>query len=136
MLVTEYMPNGDLFTALGRSPHRYSWYALGRGIALDIARGLAFLHARNIVHFDLKSANILLDKHNRAKLADMGLAKLLTQDHGSDSLCTFLSSGTHSHHMAGLHQEDRSVGKTFALWRGKLPWLAMSWASFDWCNWV
>jgi hypothetical protein len=31
-------------------------------IALDVARGLAFLHGRRLVHFDIKSGNILLDK--------------------------------------------------------------------------
>jgi hypothetical protein len=29
-------------------------------IALDVARGLVFLHSRRVVHFDLKSPNILL----------------------------------------------------------------------------
>ena len=93
VLVTEFMEKGDLCSALGRAPHLYSWEALGRSIALDVARGLASLHARNVVHFDLKSANILLDKHNRAKLADVGLAKTLTEYHGGDQLSTFLATG-------------------------------------------
>ena len=93
MLVTEYMPNGDLFTAIGRDPHRFAWNALGKGIAMDVARGLSFLHSQNIVHFDLKSANVLLDRKYRAKLADVGLAKSLTQYHGSNSLCTLMATG-------------------------------------------
>ena len=93
MLVTEYMEKGDLCTALGRAPAKFCWGRLGRSIALDVARGLAFLHADNIVHFDLKSANILLDRHNRAKLADVGLAKTLTHYHGSDHLSTFMATG-------------------------------------------
>ncbi len=93
VLVTEYMEKGDLCTALGRASHLYSWDALGKSIALDVARGLASLHARNVVHFDLKSANILLDKQNRAKLADVGLAKTLTEYHGGDQLSTFLATG-------------------------------------------
>ena len=93
VLVTEYMEKGDLCTALGRAPAKFTWGRLGRSIALDVARGLAFLHADNIVHFDLKSANILLDRHNRAKLADVGLAKTLTHYHGSDHLSTFMATG-------------------------------------------
>ena len=91
--MTEFMEKGDLCTALGRAPHLYAWEALGKSIALDVACGLASLHARNVVHFDLKSANILLDKNNRAKLADVGLAKTLTEYHGGDQLSTFLATG-------------------------------------------
>ena len=49
MLVTEYMEKGDLCSALGRSPNKFAWKRLGRGVALDVARGLAFLHSRNVV---------------------------------------------------------------------------------------
>ena len=41
----------------------------GRQIALDVARGLHFLHRHFVVHFDLKSPNILLGRHNIAKCA-------------------------------------------------------------------
>lgn len=51
--------------------------ALGRRIALDVARGLHFLHSRRLVHFDLKSANILLARDHTAKIADVGLAKIM-----------------------------------------------------------
>ncbi|KAL0826746.1 hypothetical protein Bca101_050423 [Brassica carinata] len=46
-------------------------------IALDAAKGLAFLHGaeRSIIYRDLKTANILLDECYNAKLADFGLAK-------------------------------------------------------------
>lgn len=93
VLVTEFMEKGDLCTALARSPAKFAWDRLGRGVALDIARGLVHLHDRNVVHFDLKSANILLDKNDRAKLADVGLAKTLTNYHGNEQLSTFMATG-------------------------------------------
>ena len=40
----------------------------------------------------LKSANVLLDKKYRAKLADVGLAKTLTETNGCDSLATYMST--------------------------------------------
>ena len=40
-------------------------------------RGLHFLHNKRIVHMDLKSPNILLTRHGVAKLADVGLAKVI-----------------------------------------------------------
>ena len=45
----------------------------GKQIALDVARGLHYLHSRRILHLDLKSANILLSREGlRAKIADTG----------------------------------------------------------------
>lgn len=50
----------------------------GQRIALDIARGLCYLHDKKIVHLDLKSNNILLSRDGTAKIADVGLSKVLT----------------------------------------------------------
>ncbi|KAJ7931278.1 kinase-like domain-containing protein [Mycena leptocephala] len=40
----------------------------------EIAVGLQYLHSENIVHGDLRGANILLDDQGHARLADFGLA--------------------------------------------------------------
>ncbi|KAF8134425.1 kinase-like domain-containing protein [Boletus edulis] len=52
---------------------------LKKRIALlgDIAAGLQYLHARNIVHGDLSSSNILITKNGKACLSDFGLSTLL-----------------------------------------------------------
>ena len=76
-LVMEYMQGGSLFNLL-HSSTILPWVIRHR-IASDIAKGLAFLHSYQphmIIHRDLKSQNVLLTEHHRAKLADFGLANV------------------------------------------------------------
>ena len=50
----------------------------GGTIAQDIIRGLAYLHARGIVHGRLKTTNVLLNRSGVAKVADAALGSLLS----------------------------------------------------------
>ena len=43
----------------------------GRGIALDVAYGLRYLHKQKILHLDLKSPNVLLSEDFTAKISDV-----------------------------------------------------------------
>lgn len=76
MIVTEYMEGGDLRCALsGVHAGSMLWHNKGKSIALDIARGLAFLHSNKVIHRDLKTKNVLLNKdRTMAKIADVGAA--------------------------------------------------------------
>lgn len=44
--------------------------------ALDLARGLCYLHSQKIVHGDVKTENMLLDKSRIVKIADFGVARV------------------------------------------------------------
>ena len=59
MLVTELMEAGDLWHALMqyRESGALSWYRRGKRIALEIARGLHFLHRHKIIHFVSRHAS-------------------------------------------------------------------------------
>ncbi|CAO2204916.1 unnamed protein product [Urochloa humidicola] len=81
-LVYEYMPNGSLDKYIFSSEKSFSWDKLNE-IALGIARGISYLHQgceMQIVHFDIKPHNILLDTNFIPKVADFGLARLCPKD--------------------------------------------------------
>ncbi|XP_019425563.1 PREDICTED: lysM domain receptor-like kinase 3 [Lupinus angustifolius] len=94
-LVYEFIENGNLSQHLrgsGRDP--LPWPARVQ-IALDSARGLEYIHEHTVpvyIHRDIKSANILIDKNFRGKVADFGLTKLT--EVGSSSLPTGRLVGT------------------------------------------
>ncbi|KAK9271230.1 hypothetical protein L1049_026820 [Liquidambar formosana] len=49
-----------------------------RNFTRHIVSGLAYLHSKKTIHRDIKGANLLVDAHGVVKLADFGMAKLLT----------------------------------------------------------
>ncbi|XP_062178674.1 probable receptor-like protein kinase At1g80640 [Phragmites australis] len=77
-IVYELMEKGSLETQLHGPSHgsALSWY-IRMKIALDMARGLEYLHEHcspPVIHRDLKSSNILLDSDFNTKISDFGLA--------------------------------------------------------------
>ena len=77
-IVTEYCENGNLFELL-HGPRPIVLNVKEKlHLALEIAKGVNYLHSFNppILHRDLKSLNILLNKNFQIKIADFGWARL------------------------------------------------------------
>lgn len=85
-LVTEYLEAGDLM--LNIKARRVTWWRRGKKVAIDIAKGLVFLHSRRIMHADLKSSNILIARDGTAKIADVGMARVMAQDYVTGIIST------------------------------------------------
>ncbi|KAH9674827.1 serine/threonine-protein kinase CTR1 [Citrus sinensis] len=86
-IVTEYLSRGSLYRLLHKPGVREMLDERRRlNMAYDVAKGMNYLHRRNppIVHRDLKSPNLLVDKKYTVKVCDFGLSRLKAN--------TFLSS--------------------------------------------
>ena len=79
----EYVPGGSIASALAS----YGVFEenLIRSYVRQILTGLMYLHEKNIIHRDIKSANILIDNNGIIKITDFGISKKMPggQDRGS-----------------------------------------------------
>ena len=69
----EYVPGGSVASLL-RSYGAFE-EQLVQNFVRQVLHGLAFLHGRDIVHRDIKGANILVDNKGGVKISDFGISK-------------------------------------------------------------
>ncbi|XVF39660.1 hypothetical protein PTKIN_Ptkin01aG0051200 [Pterospermum kingtungense] len=77
-IVTEYLPRGSLYRLIHKPAAGETLDQRRRlRMALDVAKGVNYLHCLNppIVHWDLKSPNLLVDKNWTVKVCDFGLSR-------------------------------------------------------------
>src|SRR5580700_991015 len=74
-LVLEYLSGGSLLDLLERGVRLSVPQATA--VTAQAARGLAYAHARGLVHRDVKPANLLFDDEGRVRVADFGVARAL-----------------------------------------------------------
>ncbi|BBM86611.1 protein kinase domain-containing protein [Candidatus Uabimicrobium amorphum] len=72
-IFTEYVDGCDLKTYIEKSA--IGTFTEGLDIAIQVVRGMAHTHESNLVHRDLKSANVMISQSGEVKVTDLGLAK-------------------------------------------------------------
>lgn len=74
-IVTEFMAGGSVYDFLHNKGGRIDVPAILK-IATHVSKGMNYLHENNIIHRDLKSANLLMDENGIVKVSDFGVARV------------------------------------------------------------
>ncbi|KAL8234380.1 hypothetical protein R6Q59_020480 [Mikania micrantha] len=77
-IVTEFMSGGSVYDYLHKQKGTFKLPTLLK-VSIDISKGMNYLHQNNIIHRDLKAANLLMDEHDVVKVADFGVARVKAQ---------------------------------------------------------
>ncbi|KAK6789473.1 hypothetical protein RDI58_013273 [Solanum bulbocastanum] len=81
-IVTEYAKGRSVRQFLARRQNRSVPLKLAVKQALDVARGVEYVHDLNLIHRDLKSDNLLIVEDKSIKIADFGVARIEVQTEG------------------------------------------------------
>ncbi|XWS55131.1 hypothetical protein CRYUN_Cryun10bG0148500 [Craigia yunnanensis] len=74
----KFMSGGSVYDYLHKQKGVFKLPSLLKG-AKDVSKGMNYLHQNNIIHRDLKAANLLMDENEVVKVADFGVARVKTQ---------------------------------------------------------
>ncbi|KAH0979830.1 hypothetical protein GBA52_007007 [Prunus armeniaca] len=86
LMVYEFIDNGTLYEHIhNEGKGEKLSFELRLKIAAEIAAALSYVHSMSIIHRDVKTANILLNRNYTAKVSDFGGSKLLHEDQDSVS---------------------------------------------------
>ncbi|KAK4048551.1 hypothetical protein OIV83_004719 [Microbotryomycetes sp. JL201] len=88
LIVSEYLPRGNLRSYIADKSIPFPW-RLRLSFAIDVARGLTYLHARQCMHRDLKGENLLVTENERIKVCDFGFARIVAQNEDEMKRITF-----------------------------------------------
>ncbi|KAJ0097409.1 hypothetical protein Patl1_29192 [Pistacia atlantica] len=77
-IVTEFMARGSIYDFLHTQKGVFDLPSLLK-VAIDVSKGMNYLHQNNIIHRDLKTANLLMDENEVVKVADFGVARVQAQ---------------------------------------------------------
>lgn len=93
-IISEYIENGNLRTYIFDKTKPMPW-RLRLSFATDIARALAYLHARKCIHRDLKGENLLVTANGRLKITDFGFARIAARNEEESKRLTFCGTDSY-----------------------------------------
>ncbi|KAK0200978.1 TKL/LISK/LISK-DD1 protein kinase [Desarmillaria ectypa] len=93
-IVSEYIENGNLRLYIHNKSKPFPW-RLRLSFATDIARALAYLHARKCIHRDLKGENLLVTSNGRLKITDFGFARIAARNEEEFKRLTFCGTDSY-----------------------------------------
>ncbi|KAJ7817859.1 kinase-like domain-containing protein [Mycena olivaceomarginata] len=93
-IVSEFIENGNLRVYIHDKSKPFPW-RLRLSFATDIARALAYLHARKCIHRDLKGENLLVTSNGRLKLTDFGFARIAARNDEESKRLTFCGTDSY-----------------------------------------
>jgi len=92
VLLTEFAPNGSLADYVKKrdpikdADRKKFSHSEKLQVLREVAAGMNYLHGKEILHLDLKPANILLDDCWRARIADFGMSRVVAPEKPSEYL--------------------------------------------------
>merc|ERR1712070_1131744 len=94
MIISEFCAGGNVFTLLHQRREVILKWPQRVKISIDMARGMNFLHKRQVIHRDLKSLNLLLiaavngeSDMPSVKISDFGLSRVWPADQPKVQAC-------------------------------------------------
>jgi len=75
--------------------HKPFPWRLRLSFSIDIARALAYLHARKCIHRDLKGENLLVTSNGRLKITDFGFARIAARNEDESKRMTFCGTDSY-----------------------------------------
>lgn len=88
-ILTPYMKNGsllDLLNNVSKGQRPSNWKTIKSIIIFGIAAGMAYSHQKNIIHFDLKPSNVVLDENYYPKIRHFSEAEFCEKEIVYDEL--------------------------------------------------